>query len=145
MLDASIDIYDHFKFSLHYTAFELIHLISEFGAVVILGAALYLLNEYLVMLEESNKEARLSFKALRETFDDHVFEQFDKWNFTAAEKDVAILLLRGLTISEIAQLRETSNGTVKVQSHNIFRKSDVSSRVEFMAIFIDEFMDLGLN
>ena len=40
--------------------------------------------------------------------------------------------------SEIASLRDTSEGTVKAQTNAIFRKADVSGRPQLLSHFIDD-------
>lgn len=89
-------------------------------------------------LRQSNQ-----LKHLREDFDDLVHSKFTAWDLTPAERDVALMLLRGLTVEEISQVRNVSKGTVKVQSHRVMQKADVASRVELMSLFLDEFMDVG--
>ena len=36
-------------------------------------------------------------------------------------------------------------GTVRVQSHRVLQKAGVTSRTELMSIFMEEFMDVGLE
>ena len=48
---------------------------------------------------------------------DVVEEKFAQWGLTAAEQDVALFLLKGLSTQEIAALRQTSEGTVKAQTN----------------------------
>jgi len=52
---------------------------------------------------------------------------------TPAERAVAALLLEGATNAEIAKRRGTSERTVTNQIASIFRKANVSSRVELAA------------
>jgi DNA-binding NarL/FixJ family response regulator len=40
-------------------------------------------------------------------------EQFDAWKLTPAEKDVALLLVKGLSLEEIARVRESGAKTVR--------------------------------
>ncbi|WRQ45452.1 helix-turn-helix transcriptional regulator [Rhodobacterales bacterium FZCC0083] len=101
--------------------------------------------KYTSFLKDQNIKAQTQLSALKVDFDEYVRTQFAKWQLTVAEKDVALLLLRGLNTSDIAELRSVSVGTIKVQAHNVFGKSGVSSRVEFMALFMDEFIDIGVR
>ena len=75
--------------------------------------------------------------------DSYVNGKFDEWNLTSAERDIAMYMLKGLSIAEIAAARSTAEGTVKAQTSNIFRKTDVASRMELMSLFMDEFLDVG--
>lgn len=67
-----------------------------------------------------------------------VDEQLESWKFSGAEKEVALLVLKGRSVKEIAQLRSTSEHTVKQQTISIYRKSGISGRAELAAFFLDE-------
>jgi DNA-binding CsgD family transcriptional regulator len=67
-------------------------------------------------------------------------ERFAEWNLTPAEHDVALFAIKGLTISEIANIRSTSEGTVKAQTNAIYRKSGVNGRAQLLSLFIDDLM-----
>lgn len=64
-----------------------------------------------------------------------------EWNFTDAEKEVALLLLKGLSLKEIAEIRQTSERTVRHQSMAIYSKSNVQGRAELSAYFLEDFLD----
>lgn len=59
------------------------------------------------------------------------------------ERNIAMYMLKGLSISEIATARATAEGTIKAQSSSIFRKTGVNSRTELMSLFMDEFLDVA--
>ena len=101
--------------------------------------------DYLEDLRKSELSAKTSLHALRHDFDDLLQKRFKQWAFSSAERDVALFMLRGLSILKIAELRETRPGTVKVQAHNIFKKSGVGSRAEFTSLFMEEFIDVGVT
>jgi len=66
--------------------------------------------------------------------------RFSDWGLTAAESDVAVLILKGMTGAEISLARATAPGTVRAQTRAIFKKSGVTARAEFLALFLDEFL-----
>ena len=145
LFDVVFDLRDHFFDGTPYSKDEVIHLVFEGGAVVALFFGMVSLFKYTSFLKNQNIKAQMQLSALKVDFDEYVRSQFAKWGLTVAEKDVALLLLRGLNTSDIADLRSVSVGTIKVQAHKIFGKSGVSSRVEFMALFMDEFIDIGIS
>ena len=145
LFDVVFDLRDHFTDGTPYSKEEVIHLVFEGGAVVALFFGMVSLFNYTSFLKNQNIKAQMQLSALKVDFDEYVRNQFAKWELTVAEKDVALLLLRGLNTSDIADLRSVSVGTIKVQAHNVFGKSGVSSRVEFMALFMDEFIDIGIS
>ena len=56
-----------------------------------------------------------------------------RWPLTGRERDVAKLMLRGLSNESIARELELSPETIKTHVRSIFEKSDTHSRGEFMA------------
>lgn len=77
-------------------------------------------------------------------FMDVVEDRFTEWALTPAERDVALFSIKGLTLSDIASVRETSEGTVKAQTNAIYRKAGVSSRSQLLSLFIDDLMQDAL-
>lgn len=68
-------------------------------------------------------------------------ECFEDWALTPAERDVALFVVKGMSTAEIAELRNTSEGTVKAQTNAIYRKAGVSGRAQLLSQFIDGLMD----
>ncbi|MFL5260978.1 MAG: helix-turn-helix transcriptional regulator [Anaeromyxobacteraceae bacterium] len=66
--------------------------------------------------------------------------QFRRWELTPAEREVALLLLKGLSLKDIADLRATSERTVRQQSLGIYRKSGVAGRAELAAFFLEDLL-----
>ena len=73
-------------------------------------------------------------------FVDLMRTRFDEWNLTSAERDVALLAIKGLNVQEIAQLRNTSEGTVKSQTAQIYRKAEVTGRPQLLSLFIEDLL-----
>jgi DNA-binding NarL/FixJ family response regulator len=69
-----------------------------------------------------------------------VKQQFESWQLTQTEQEVAMLLLKGLSFKEIAALRNTLEKTVRQQASSIYRKSGVSGRHELSAWFIEDYL-----
>lgn len=65
-------------------------------------------------------------------------EFFDEWNLTKAEKDVAIMILKGLDNEAIAKVRNTASGTVRAQATSIYAKSQSDGRAQFISLFVEE-------
>lgn len=64
-------------------------------------------------------EARSFLNGLGEAID----AQFSRWNLTDAEREVALLLLKGLSLKEIATVRATAERTIRAQARSIYSKS----------------------
>ncbi|RME67163.1 MAG: hypothetical protein D6782_03060, partial [Alphaproteobacteria bacterium] len=65
---------------------------------------------------------------------------FDSWNLTAAEREIALLLLKGLRLKEIADIRGTSERTARQQAQAVYKKAGLEGRSELAAFFIEDFM-----
>lgn len=90
---------------------------------------------------KGRKHAEERLRRVRAEFADHLSERFDRWGLTPAESDVAIFAIKGLRTNEIAQLRQTSEGTVKAQTNAIYRKAGVNGRSQLLSLFIEDMMD----
>jgi DNA-binding CsgD family transcriptional regulator len=67
-------------------------------------------------------------------------QQLNKWKLTTAEKEVAFLLLKGLSLKEIAEVRQTTEKTSRVQSIAIYAKSGLAGRSELSAFFLEDLL-----
>lgn len=111
-----------------------------------IGSALGLILGLIVgtlMLRRTIKERNEAQEKLRRAsgaFMDLLEERFKEWALTPAERDVALFAIKGMTTSEIATLRATSEGTVKAQTNAIYRKAGVSGRPQLLSLFIDDLM-----
>lgn len=66
--------------------------------------------------------------------------QFERWQLTPAEADVALQLLKGLSLKEVAQLRSTSERTVRQQALTVYRKAGLAGRAELAAFFLEDLL-----
>jgi DNA-binding CsgD family transcriptional regulator len=66
--------------------------------------------------------------------------QLTAWEFTPSEKEIALLLLKGLSFEEIANIRAAKEKTVRQQATAIYRKSSLTGRHEFAAWFFEDFL-----
>lgn len=71
---------------------------------------------------------------------DAIDAQLGRWSLTNAEKEVALLLLKGLSLKEIAEVRGVSEKTARAQSFSIYSKSGLSGRAELSAYFLEDLM-----
>jgi DNA-binding NarL/FixJ family response regulator len=71
--------------------------------------------------------------------------QFHRWGMTAAEQDVGLLILKGLSHKEIATLRGTSEATVRQQAQAIYKKSGMPGKTAFCAYFLEDLFAPGTS
>ena len=66
--------------------------------------------------------------------------QFIEWDLSGAETEIASLMLKGLSHKEIAQIRHSSQATIRQQAGSVYRKSGLSSRAELSAFFLEDLL-----
>ncbi len=81
-------------------------------------------------------ESRKYIEGLAQAID----QQLSKWHLTIAEKEVAFLLLKGLSLKEVAEVRGTTEKTARVQSMAIYAKAGISGRSELSAFFLEDLL-----
>lgn len=67
-------------------------------------------------------------------------KQFSRWKLTQAETEVGFLLLKGFSLKEIADIRQTKVKTVQQQSQSIYQKTGLASRSELAAFFLEDLL-----
>lgn len=66
--------------------------------------------------------------------------QFERWGLTEAEKEVALLLLKGLSHKEIAEVRAITEATARQQARAVYRKGGLAGRAELAAFFLEDLL-----
>ena len=92
------------------------------------------------MSEEPSPAQSPSLLAARHDLARVLQTQFEEWSLTQTEKEVALLLLKGLSFKEIASVRSTLEKTVRQQASSIYKKAGVSGRHSFSAWFIEDIL-----
>lgn len=67
-------------------------------------------------------------------------EQFRGWGLSPAEREVAMLLLKGFGHKEIAALQDRSERTVRQHAIAVYRKSGLSGRAALSAFFLEDLL-----
>jgi DNA-binding CsgD family transcriptional regulator len=86
--------------------------------------------------ERWRAEARTLLNGLGEAIE----MQFSRWNLTEAEREVALLLLKGLSLKEIATVRLTTERTVRAQARALYGKAGLSGRAALSAFFLEDLL-----
>ena len=81
-------------------------------------------------------EARSLLNGLGEAME----AQFSRWNLTEAEREVALLLLKGLSVKEIAAVRATSERTIRTQARSLYAKAGLTGRASLSAFFLEDLL-----
>ena len=64
--------------------------------------------------------------------------QFAQWQLTRAEREVALLLLKGLGHKQVAAQLGRSERTVRQQAVDVYRKAGIQGRAELAAFFLQD-------
>ncbi|WP_313917717.1 hypothetical protein [Tahibacter sp.] len=94
------------------------------------------LSAYRVQADAWQAQARKQVEGLARSID----RQLDHWKLSAAEKEIAFLLLKGLSLKAIADLRGTGEKTVRAQSAAIYAKAGLAGRSELSAFFLEDLL-----
>ncbi|WP_022954328.1 helix-turn-helix transcriptional regulator [Leucothrix mucor] len=130
------------------------HLFQEaFVVIASVGGIAYLLWEVMLrrreieqikqQLQQANTRLSASnekLKGVQQSYREVIQQQLTDWALTPSERDVAMLLLKGLSFEEIAGVWETKEKTVRQQASMIYRKSGLNGRHEFAAWFFEDFL-----
>ena len=82
------------------------------------------------------QEARAALDGLSEAMD----RQFDRWDLSPAEREVALYLLNGLGMRAVAEARGTSERTARKQALSIYAKAGLGGRAELAAFFLEDLL-----
>jgi DNA-binding CsgD family transcriptional regulator len=66
--------------------------------------------------------------------------QLERWGLTDAEKEIALLLLKGLSHKEIAAIRGVGETTVRQQARALYRKAGLTGRHDLAAFFLEDLL-----
>lgn len=91
-------------------------------------------------LQAEAEKWRLQSKKFLEGLSNAIDDKLTAWKLTESEKEVAFLLLKGLSLKEIADIRGTTEKTARTQSIAIYAKSGLAGRSELSAFFLEDLL-----
>lgn len=86
--------------------------------------------------EKWRSQSRKYLEGLSQTID----AQLTIWKLTNSEKEVAFLLLKGLSLKEVAETRNTTEKTARTQAISIYSKAGLTGRSELAAFFLEDLL-----
>lgn len=95
------------------------------------------LGARLVTVGEDARRWRTEAKDLLQGLGAAIERQLVRWELTIAERDVALLLLKGLSHKQVAEMRGSSEATVRQQARGVYRKAGVEGRHDLAAFFLE--------
>jgi DNA-binding CsgD family transcriptional regulator len=117
------------------------HITIEFLVFIAISIVLFYELQHVKSLDkeikiEKSKTARLAGELLTV-----MREQFSQWGLSPSENEVALLLIKGLSMKEIADARSVKEKTIRSQATSIYAKSGCTGRHELAAYFIEDLMN----
>ena len=114
--------------------------LSEFAASF--GLILGLVFETWVLLRLVGRQKRMqkSLSVASGALGEVIEAYFRTWALTPTEADVATFTIKGYSITEIAKLRGSAEGTIKTHLNAIYRKSGVAGRAQLVSILIEDLL-----
>ena len=103
------------------------------------------LNTELLDTKQSYQEWKAKTHASAQEIRHLIDKQFLLWHLSHSEKDVALLLIKGLSMKEIAEIRNTQEKTVRQQATTIYKKSELSGRQELAAFFLEDILSAPIQ
>jgi DNA-binding CsgD family transcriptional regulator len=97
-------------------------------------------DKHIQKVENNLFLTRNKLEQIGREYSKHIQEQFKFWGFTHSEKEVALLILKGLSFNDIAKTRKTKEKTVRQQASSIYKKSNVAGRHELAAWFLEDLL-----
>jgi DNA-binding NarL/FixJ family response regulator len=146
---ATLDVVDDVR-----SGGEWAHLAIEVAIVLAASAGAVVLWWQLVRARSSNRALRADLVAARADLErfraesqhlmrglgEAIDRQFERWQLSPAEREVALLLLKGLSHKDVADVRRTSERTVRQQALAVYRKAGLSGRAELAAFFLEDLL-----
>lgn len=114
-------------------------LLESVAAVALIGGVIFLMIELRGLLSRMS-DMQTGLEIAHGHLAEVIAGFFDDWNLTNAERDVAVMILKGLDNDAIAQVRNTAPGTVRAQATRIYAKSATDGRAQFISLFVEELL-----
>lgn len=99
-----------------------------------------ILESDLAKVKEQLEHSSSKLRQGKEDYQKIIQWQFDEWTLSPSEKEVALLMLKGLSIKAISIARDTKEKTVRTQASAIYEKSNLSGRHELSAWFFEDLL-----
>ncbi|MCE2899722.1 MAG: helix-turn-helix transcriptional regulator [Gemmatimonas sp.] len=135
-----------------HVAVELLLVVASFGfAVLLFGywrqsvtaladaqASLASASQALAERQRERDAWRANAEQALAGFGAAIDRQFAQWQLTRAEREVALLLLKGLGHKQVAAQLGRSERTVRQQAVDVYRKAGIQGRAELAAFFLQD-------
>jgi DNA-binding CsgD family transcriptional regulator len=119
----------------------LAHILLEGGIFIAVLLALGLEVKHVVELYSSVSINQSEILRMKRHLTQVISDEFECWRLTPTEKEIALLLIKGLSMQEIADIRHVKEKSVRQQATGIYTKAGVANRHELSAYFIEDLLE----
>jgi len=133
--------------SLWHVSFEIFFVIASLFALLYFTYVIYKqhktkesLEQSLLSVKKHLEGANIRLLQGKKEYLDVIQWQFKEWLLSPSEEEIALLMLKGLSIKEIAAGRSTHEKTVRKQASSIYEKSGLTGRHELSAWFFEDML-----
>ncbi len=116
------------------------HLWIETVATMGLVFGIIFETKYLLEIMRHAALMRRNIKVATGALNDVIKDYFHEWELTPSESDVALFTIKGMTNGEIADLRNSSEGTIKAHLNAVFRKAGVTGRHQLVCLLVEDLL-----
>ena len=102
--------------------------------------SLRLMREELGVMKKSATDWQNQAQQLKHGISQAITAQLERWDLTKSEQEISFLLIKGLSTKEIAEARETTEGTIRFQCSVIYKKSGLHGRAQLSAFFLEDLL-----
>ncbi len=113
--------------------------IEALASIALIGGIFFLMRELRRVMSRLSTLDR-AMQAARGEMADVVEAFFGDWELTPSERDVGLMVLKGLDNDAIARIRGTAPGTVRAQCTAIYGKAGVDGRAQLISLFMEELL-----
>ncbi len=130
----------HTGFELLMTAAAIVGVVAFWLAGLSAGRSVAELESSLRTQKAERDAWRASAESALEGLGRAIDSQFAAWKLTPAEREVALLLLKGRSHKHIARLTDRSERTVRQHAATVYEKAGLGGRAELAAFFLEDVM-----
>ena len=120
---------------------SLVHLFIELMVFVAISYVLFRELQHVSRLNQAITTERSKTARLAGELFNVMQAQFVQWKLSPSEKNVALLLIKGLSMKGIAEARDVKEKTIRLQASAIYIKSGHAGRHELAAYFIEDLIN----
>lgn len=97
-------------------------------------------EDQVVKTSQERDDLKTKTEDLRKGILESISQQLVQWNLTEAEQEIAFLLIKGFSLSEISEIRKTTPATIRQQASVIYKKSGMGGRAQLSAYFLEDLL-----